>query len=271
MSCVSIFLAIKGMFSFFTALPIDVEQKHVDSMNREFWLVPIVGLFYGLFAGFVFCLTCVCTSRFIAAAATIFCLSAMNRFLHLDGTVDMGDGLIVAGKKEDHVRALKDTLVGAGGTVTGIMVVLMLFAEYSSLNVVEFVLFAVNAEIMAKNTQVVTAAFGNAGNGMAGDSVRYTTPLSLIKSTALSAIIILALCFLWECLCRDVFTGCNKVENCWAPVVVGLIMSIIWGLIMANVANRNFGIVNGDVLGATNETSRVITILFMIFVDFFLE
>ncbi|MCQ2055956.1 MAG: adenosylcobinamide-GDP ribazoletransferase [archaeon] len=271
MSCVSILLAIKGMFSFFTVLPIDVEQRHVDNMNKKFWLVPIVGLFYGLFAGFVFCLTYMCTSKFIAAAVTIFCVSAMNRFLHLDGTVDMGDGLVVSGKREDHIRALKDTLVGAGGIVTGTMIILLLFAEYSSLNIVKFVLFAVNAEVIAKNTQVATAAFGNAGNGMAGDSVRYTTPLSLIKSTALSIIIILALCFLWKYLFGCIFTNYNIVGNSGISIIVGFTMSILWGLVMANVANRNFGIVNGDVLGATNETSRVIAIFFMIFVDSFLE
>ena len=40
--------ALKGMFSFYTMLPIDVEQRHMDSMNRKFWICPVVGLFYGL-------------------------------------------------------------------------------------------------------------------------------------------------------------------------------------------------------------------------------
>ena len=41
----SIACALKGMFSFFTMLPINIEKKHMDSMNRLFWLVPVIGLF----------------------------------------------------------------------------------------------------------------------------------------------------------------------------------------------------------------------------------
>ena len=46
------FSALKGMFSFFTILPINIEMKEINAMNRKFWLVPIVGLFFGLLASF---------------------------------------------------------------------------------------------------------------------------------------------------------------------------------------------------------------------------
>ncbi len=248
--------ALKGMFSFFTMLPINIEMKHIDAMNRKFWLVPIVGLFYALLAVGIFSLVGWMTdSTVISAALTILLVGMMNRFLHLDGTIDIGDGLTVAGKREDHVRALKDTLIGAGGMATGLMVVLSLFAEYSSMTVTSFIFVAAAGEILARNAQVSAAAFGIPGNGMAGDSVRYTGPKSLVASTVLVIVITVSY---WLIASYLIWDGVEYMHL--IVLAVAIVISVIWGYIMSKVAGRNFGMVNGDVLGATNETSRVVII-----------
>lgn len=252
--------ALKGMFSFFTMLPINIEMKHIDAMNRRFWLVPVVGLFYALFAVGVFSLTDYMTdSTSVSAALTIFLVGMMNRFLHLDGTIDIGDGLTVAGKREDHIRALKDTLIGAGGMATGLMVVLSLFAEYSSMTVTAFIFVAAAGEISARNAQVSAAAFGIPGNGMAGDSVRYTGTKDLLASTMLAMVI---MAIYWAIASYLVWGGPEYVHL--TVLVAAVAISVIWGYIMSKVAERNFGMVNGDVLGATNETSRVVIIFVML-------
>ena len=248
--------ALVGMFSFFTMLPINIEMRHIDAMNRRFWLVSIVGLFYALFAVGVFSLIEWMTdSTLISAALTILLIGMMNRFLHLDGTIDIGDGLTVAGKREDHVRALKDTLIGAGGMATGLMIVLSLFAEYSSMAVTTFVFVAAAGEILARNAQVSAAAFGTPGNGMAGDSVRYTGLKDLIASIILVTIICVAYWAVASYLLLDGLTYTHLIV-----IAVAIVISTIWGYLMSRIAERNFGMVNGDVLGATNETSRVIVI-----------
>ena len=254
--------ALKGMFSFFTMIPINIDREHMDSMNRKFWLVPVIGAFYGLFAAAVFGIVTEYVSAPVGAAATIALVAVMNRFLHLDGTIDIGDGLTVAGRHEDHVRALKDTLVGAGGVCTGIMVVLILFAEYLSLTAISFMFIGISAEIFARLAQVSAATFGIAGNGMAGDSVRYTDGTSLIKGTVLTAVLT-AVLYLLSYLTLTCIFGYTEVGPYWIALAVGLTAAIVWGYIMSRIANRNFGMVNGDVLGATNETSRVVTIFVM--------
>ncbi len=259
----SVLCALKGMFSFFTMLPINIEKKHIDDMNRCFWLVPIVGLFYGAFAACVFVLTNEYVTGVIAAALTLFLMGMMNRFLHLDGTIDIGDGLTVAGKQEDHIRALKDTLIGAGGMATGLMVALLTFAEYVSLGSVSFLFFGLSAEVLARNAQVSAAAFGTPGNGMAGDSVRFTNLKSLLLSSVLTAVL-LAICYLVASLItKEVFNG--VVEDAYLiGIIVGFFVSIVWGFVISRVAEKNFGMVNGDVLGATNETSRTVVLFCMI-------
>ena len=259
----SVLCALKGMFSFFTMIPINIEKKHMDDMNRCFWLVPIVGLFYGIFACAIFILANEYISTPVAAALTLFLMGLMNRFLHLDGTIDIGDGLTVAGKPEDHVRALKDTLVGAGGVAMGLMVVLLTFGEYISMGSVTFLFFGLSAEILARNAQVTAAAFGIAGNGMAGDSVRFTNGKSLMLSLILTALLLAASYFACSFIAKEVLDG--FVEDAYLiGIIVGFVVSVIWGFVMSRVANKNFGMVNGDVLGATNETSRAVILLCMI-------
>ena len=255
--------ALKGMFSFFTMIPINIEKKHMDDMNRCFWLVPVVGLFYGILAALIFVLSNEYLTTFIAAAVTMFIVAAMNRFLHLDGTIDIGDGLTVAGQREDHVRALKDTLIGAGGMATGLFVVLLTFSEYISMGSVSFLFFGLSAEILARNAQVSAAAFGTPGNGMAGDSVRFTDKRSLILSSILT-VALLALSYLvCVLITENILEG--KVEDAYLiGIAIGFVVSILWGFIISRIAEKNFGMVNGDVLGATNETSRVIVLFCMI-------
>lgn len=259
----SVLCALKGMFSFFTMIPINIEQKHMDDMNRYFWLVPVIGLFYGIFAALIFVLANEYLTTFIAAAVTLFLMAFMNRFLHLDGTIDIGDGLTVAGDQEKHVRALKDTLIGAGGMAAGLFVVLLTFSEYVSLGSVSFLFFGLSAEILARNAQVSAATFGIAGHGMAGDSVRYTTAKSLILSSILTVALLALSYFVSTVITKEVLNG--VVDDAYLiGIIIGFFVSIVWGFIMSRIANRNFGMVNGDVLGATNETSRVIILFCMI-------
>ncbi len=259
----SIACALKGMFSFFTMLPINIERKHMDSMNRLFWLVPVIGLFYGILAALIFILCNEYVTGVIAAALTLLFMGIMNRFLHLDGTIDIGDGLTVAGTREDHLRALKDTLVGAGGIATGLMVVLLTFSEYLSLTSVMFLFFGVSAEIMARNAQVAAAAFGTPGNGMAGDSVRYTDKKSLLLSSILT-IVLLALVYAASYfIAQELFDAVIR-DSYLVGMIIGFVMSVLWGFIISRIAEKNFGMVNGDVLGATNETARTVVLFCMI-------
>ena len=259
----SIGCALKGMFSFFTMLPINIEKKHMDSMNRLFWLVPVIGLFYGIFAALIFILCNEYVTGVIAAALTLLSMGIMNRFLHLDGTIDIGDGLTVAGTREDHLRALKDTLVGAGGIATGLMVVLLTFSEYLSLTSVMFLFFGISAEVLARNAQVSAAAFGTPGNGMAGDSVRYTDKKSLLFSSILT-IALLALVYAASYfIAQELFDAVIR-DSYLVGIIIGFVMSVLWGFIISRIAEKNFGMVNGDVLGATNETARTVVLFCMI-------
>ena len=113
--------ALRGMVSFFTLWHLDITQKDMDSMEQRFHMVPVVGILFGVILVIELTLLSELAqhlgigSGLLNAAAVLLTVYAGSKFIHFDGLTDFGDGMIVSGQREDHVRALKDTLVGAGG------------------------------------------------------------------------------------------------------------------------------------------------------------
>ena len=263
--------ALKGMVSFFTLWHMDITQREMDSMEARFHLVPVVGVLFGVslmlaMAG------CVLLSREIEAnmalLAAVVCLLIVyigSKFIHFDGLTDFGDGMIVSGQREDHIRALKDTLVGAGGIGVALTVTLTTFAIYSTWGPLTLLMLAPLTEVMVKNAMVFAASFGLPGKGMAGRQVSMTTPKSAAKGIAVSLLCGALLAFLASLL--YVWLTGAALEDMLLPIgvmlVAGIVVSAIVGLIMARNANRVFGMVNGDILGATNEVCRPLVTLAM--------
>lgn len=264
-----VFSALKGMFSFFTILPINIEMKEINAMSRRFWLVPVVGLFFGLLAALeMWGLMYVLPSTFLASAITLFTMMYVNRYLHLDGLLDVGDGLTAVGSQEKHLKALKDSTIGSGAFATGLFVYLITLLAMSSLGTgiptyVAFFTLFVMVEILCRNGQVFAAASGIPSNGMAGDSIRSTGVAEAVKSLILSLVLIASVeMAVIYCLGFDAYDY-TYVAICGA---IGTLASCIWGMLLASKANRTFGSVNGDILGAVNESTRVILLVSFVIV-----
>lgn len=259
--------AAKGMVSFFTMLPVDAEEKDIDAMNEKFWMTPlIIGAIYGLIAVVSFFMLNLLFGFALGMLLTMVVLLVLNRMLHMDGLMDTADGLMVAGTQEDHVRALRDVHVGTGGIVAAVMVIIAtLFAYWSGgLQTAYVMLFA--GEVLAKTAQVAAAAVGEPGSGMAGESVRNTSTDQFL----LSYIISIAICAIWAvCICLIFAYGQDRAwmnfdtYNALACLLAA-VTAPLWGVLMAKLANKNFGYVNGDVLGASNETGRLAALLLIV-------
>jgi len=247
--------AVKAMFSFFTMMRLDIDEEDMAAMDRSFHLVPLVGLFYGVLAFVSLSALELLFDPFVAAAIALFLVSLMNRFLHLDGTMDTGDGLVVSGGREDHLRALKDSRIGAGGVAFAVFVILLAVASWSALAAAGLAALVLLGEVFSRNATVAAAAFGAPGPGMAGESVRMTGVRSLAWSTALSAL--LSAPFL---AALSLYGGWS-LASALAVLALMAAVSAATGWAMARVAEGNFGMVNGDVLGATNEISRSVLAL----------
>ena len=268
--------ALKALVSFFTIWHMDIDERDMDEMERNFGLVPIVGALFGVvmlivLGIFVYIATTqgFGSSMFYAVLAIAIAYVG-SKFLHFDGLTDFGDGMIVSGTQEDHVRALKDTLVGAGGLGVAVIVTLASFSVYSYVGALLIVLAAI-AEILVKNAMVFAAAFGKPGNGMAARQVSMTTRDSAIYSTLITLVLGIVLCVV-TCLLYDAIIPYRAVSIEMLPVVLAFIVAVavsaLVGFLMARKSNEVFGMVNGDILGATNEICRpaVMFVMLLVFV-----
>ena len=123
-------------------------------------------------------------------------------------------------------------------------------------------------EVMVKNAQVFAASWGIAGKGMAGRQVERTTKASAVKSVMLSLVFGAVLCILASVVADLVgvpmsLDDSDLIVQIVSVLIAGIVSSAIVGVLMARVANRNFGMVNGDILGATNEISRPVVVFVM--------
>lgn len=254
--------ALIGMLSFFTIFRINIDEKHIHAVNTNFWLAPMVGLITGLLvAGVGGLMIFIGASSFMTCAMMLATAFLVSKFLHFDGLVDFGDGMVATGEREKKLRALKDTNIGAGGLGLALTIVIISLAGMNSFGM--FIIMLVGPiEVLVKNTMVATAAFGNPGNGMAAEQVRCTSEISAIVSSLLSVI----LCFVSLMiigLAYDAAMGTDYISNANAipaMIMIGIavLSTLIMGYIIAVLANWQFGFVNGDVLGASNEISRAL-------------
>jgi len=262
--------ALKALISFFTVYHFELTQENMDEMEQRFYLTPIVGFLYGLVMFGTVGVAVAAAWNFgggwnfavpIAALVTVYFGS---RFLHFDGLTDFGDGMVVSGTREDHIRALKDTLVGAGGVGVALTVVIASFCAYMCTPLSMVLVLIPMSEVMLKVAMVFAAAFGKPSNGMAARQVSMTN----LSSALISAIIGTICCLILACIGTGILwaAGLNPTAILVTGLLCmlfGLLISVLVGILMAYVANTTFGFVNGDILGATNEIARPIVLITM--------
>lgn len=234
----------------------NITGEDVDELSRNFWLTPLVGLFYGLVAGGLFLLLTRAFDGLVSAVLVILVVHGLNRFLHFDGLTDLGDGLIATGTHEKKLAAMKDTRVGAGGVGFGMMFTILTVASLSFVSestVVSMLFFLPLAmEVLAKNALVTVAALGKPREGLGSPFVS-NTPKEHALFSALLSFALLAI----------VLPVVYPSAWLYAPALVALMVlaSSAVGAVVAAQGKRSFGCVNGDIMGATNELAKPVVLL----------
>ena len=263
--------AIVGMISFFTIFPLNVGEKETRAMDKNFYLVPLIGLFIGIVASIIGILFYEARAAAMVPIAVLATFYIVSKFLHFDGLADFGDGMIASGDKEKCVKALKDTRIGAGGLGIALIVVLATYAGLYGMSIFPYITVLLSVvivimEVFAKNTMVAAAAFGEPGNGMASGQVRNTNFQSLLFSTLLSVCIAFAgyliMGIIGSLVFHNGFLDTKPMVTAILLIIGSAASSIFIGWLVAYLSNKKFGFVNGDCLGAANEISRVL-ILFI--------
>jgi adenosylcobinamide-GDP ribazoletransferase len=183
-------------------------------------------------------------NSFFTAAIVYAFLMIITGYNHLDGVMDMADGVMVHGEPEKKIMVMKDSSVGAGGVATLFLVASLTIAGLYNILDYHFILGIMICEMSAKTSLLTTALLSKPLTPGIGSYFMNETNLG---NYLLSTTIVLIIGYL--------FAGYVGL--------FGVVGAMISGLIIALVARRNFVLANGDVLGMSNEVGRLFSLLFM--------
>ena len=241
------FKEFKALLSFFTRIPIYVEDFDFEDIANYFYLIILIGYIFGIFSlifGYIFSFL---FPNFLAAILILFFIEYLNGFHHIDGLIDFGDGWMAVGDKKKKLMAMKDRYIGCGGLVFSFFINLMAVASISYILDIN-ILYLLVVEVCAKLGMLSCSTFGSPlieGTG------RYFVKKADEKFLTIGVILSLPLLL--------IFSGVER-----KIIIIAIITAIITGLCMAKIAKKHFGGVNGDVLGASNEITRVVILMAII-------
>ena len=243
---------IKNLLSFLTVLPLSMDKDCLTDAAKGMFLFPLVGAFIGLLAGIFGWVTSQFLPSLVVGALVLGFLLLITGLHHTDGLLDFGDGVMYHGSAERKIEIMHDQLTGAGGLSLGIMTFLITALSIAELNTDIIIQSIIVVEVSAKLSMVVGAWAGKAVHKGMGFSF-----LEAMHGKKGTARLIAAL----------VISFGIAVPLLWLAGAVTVMAAIIASLIMVGISHRHFKGVTGDVLGATNELTRMaslITLLAMI-------
>jgi adenosylcobinamide-GDP ribazoletransferase len=272
MSPVKTIKTFRDLLSFLTIIPVGGKEDFIFTTAANVWLFPFMGAFIGLLGAAYFVASTVIVglllealgsfvalpiyalSALVPAAMTIAFLSVITGLQHFDGLIDLGNAV---GLRNVHDRKMK----AHAWTVTHWGAVLALAVEFTafaglflagwfsvSLWLIFGAVFA--AEVGAKLSMVTIVWVGKPSHKGLGSIF-----LAKAKKTLNAVAYIMAAAIVLPVF---VFLG-GWILGFVAVALVFASVPVAFG--MEKVSNVVFGGVSGDMIGATNEVARAVTLV----------
>ena len=240
------FKEVKSLFSFLTILTPTMDEDCFTNAAKAMFLFPLVGAFIGLLAGLFGWVTSQVLPSLVVGALVLGFLLLITGVHHTDGLLDFGDGVMAHGSAERKIEVMHDQLTGAGGLSLGIMTFLITALSIAELNTDIIIQGVVVAEVSAKLSMVIGAWAGKAAHqGMASP---FLEAMHGKKGTA-------------RLIAALVISFGITLPLLWLVGAVALLVAILTSLIMVGISHKHFKGVTGDVLGATNELTRMVSLI----------
>jgi len=240
---------IKHLISFLTAIPVSMDENMLTDAAKSMFLFPLIGAFIGLVAGLVGWVTSQFLPNLVVGGLVLGFLLLITGLHHTDGLLDFGDGVMAHGSSERKIEIMHDQLTGAGGLSLGIMTFLITTLSIAELNMGVIIQGLVVVEVSAKLSMVVGAWAGKTVHQ--GMSSSFLEAMHGKKGTA-RLVAALAISF-------GIAVPLLRLAG-----VVTVLAAIIASLVMVEISHRHFKGVTGDVLGATNELTRMVSLIILL-------
>jgi adenosylcobinamide-GDP ribazoletransferase len=240
------FKEVKSLFSFLTILSPTMDKDCFTDAAKTMFLFPLVGAFIGLMAGLFGWVTSQFLPSLVVGGLVLGLLLLITGLHHTDGLLDFGDGVMAHGSPERKIEVMHDQLTGAGGLSLGIMTFLITALSIAELNTSIIIQGLVVAEVTAKLSMVIGAWAGKEAHP--GMSSFFLEAMHGKNGTArLAAALAISFGIALPLL--------------WLKGAIIVLVAIITSLIMVGISHRHFKGVTGDVLGATNELTRMVSLI----------
>lgn len=268
MSPVKTIKTFRDLLSFLTIIPVGGKEDFIFTTAEHMYLFPLIGAFIGLLGATYFVASSVIVgflvgsvnlvvalptgflAQLIPAAMTVAFLLVLTGLQHFDGLIDLGNAV---GLRNVHDRKM----VAHAWTVTYSGAVLALVVEFAAFVGLFFVnpLFAFGAifaaEVAAKLAMVTIVWVGKPSHKGLGSIF-----LSKAKKKLNIVAYIIAVLIVYPIFA---FIGSSPLLGLLGVGIV--LVSIPVAFIMERVSEGVFGGVSGDMIGATNEVARAMTLV----------
>jgi adenosylcobinamide-GDP ribazoletransferase len=229
------------VLAFLTILPVGKQNQDIYYIAKNMYLFPAAGLVIGSIIGAM----ALGISDFLHPLLTGFLITGALVILtgvhHTDALADFADGLMAKGSKEVKHKAMLDPAVGSAGVATLVMyfagmIIVFNIGFGSSLAIFTSI---ITAEVIAKYVMVLLANRGiSAWEGFSSPFIaamkdRY----KMIVATGIMVAIV------WF---ASSYAG-----------FIALLISLMLAQLLKYISSKSFGGVSGDVLGASNEITRL--------------
>ena len=236
---------IGSVFSFLTIFP--SSNATLENIAKYMYVFPIVGIAIGLLVGsFGFGLSFI-FDPLLVSLLVVASIAIVTGIHHADGLADFADGLMVKGTKEKKINAMKDLSTGSAGIVGLVLYLVGLIITISLTSGFDLFKAILISEILAKFSMVLIASLGQSAT--LGSNSPFVHIMKDKKKLGAAFIIML-------------------IPVALIGEITGLIMlgvTVALTLFLLGISTRSFGGITGDVIGATNELTRLASL--MVFVS----
>jgi len=232
---------ISSVFSFLTIIP--TKNTGLEIVAKHMYLFPVVGIAIGLVIGSLGFGLSLYLEPLVVALLVTGTLAIITGIHHTDGLADFADGLMTKGTKKKKLQAMKDLTTGSAGIFSIVLYIVGIILALSLMQGYGLFIAILLSEILAKFSMVLQASFGRSATE--GSNTVFVQIMKDKKRLIIAGIItIIPLLVLGGTIGLIVFA-------------TGITLT----LFLLALSTRSFGGISGDVLGATNELTRLSSLL----------
>ena len=210
------------------------------------YLFPIVGIVIGLIIGTLGYGLSLYLEPLVVSLVVVASLAVITGIHHTDGLADFADGLMTRGSKEKKRKAMKDLSVGSAGIFSIVLYAIGVIIALSLSSGMELFKIILLSEIMAKFSMVLMAGLGNSAS--IGSNSPFMESMKDKKRLLVAGIItIIPFIIVGE-------------MNGFIVFASGIVVTMV----LVGLSTRSFGGITGDVMGASNEITRLSSLLIFV-------